>query len=126
MQFWLNVPMIPPSPNVMRRKYRNHHVYKKLREAWEYALMVAPGSSAVLAGIRKMAVAHERVSVHICIAHASLYDPDNLYGSAKVVLDAMENLRFIKKDNEEHIKLHVTQTVEKNSAAMTFVVLEGL
>jgi hypothetical protein len=124
MQFRLNVPMIPPSPNVMRRKYRNVHAYRKLRICWQNALLVVTGSSAALAAIRKMAMAHERIGVSIHILHTKQYDPDNLYGSAKVVLDAMENLRFIKKDNDEHIKLHVTQ--QENREAMTFVVLEGL
>jgi len=29
----ITVPMVPPSPNALRRRYRNLHVYK-LREAW--------------------------------------------------------------------------------------------
>jgi hypothetical protein len=126
MQFRFDVPMIPPSPNELRRKYRNPHVYKKLRLSWELALMVAPGSAVRLAGIRKMAVAHDRIGVFIRIEHTTPYDPDNLTGSVKVVLDAMKNLRFLKDDDHAHIDLHVTQTVQKNREAMTFVVLEGL
>jgi len=35
----ITVPMVPPSPNVMKRKYRHFMAYKRLREDWEKTLL---------------------------------------------------------------------------------------
>ena len=100
----LEVPDIPPSPNVVKRKYRNAHVYKKLRERWEWALLVAPclhHRKALVAQAKKVG----KLQVQITMHHSRFYDPDNLAGAQKVVLDALVNIHFLAGDSPDKIDL---------------------
>lgn len=100
--------MIPPSPNVMRRKYRHPMAYRHLRKQWEQALsgyaLVHCGTSEVNRQI-KCAEVGERFNVEITLGHSRPYDPDNLPGSLKVVLDALKNIHFIADDDAQSIEL---------------------
>lgn len=109
MTFTINVPMIPPSPNAIKRQYRNHHAYKKLRSTWENSLFIATGSAALAREIRTAATLTRKMNVTITVMHKGSYDPDNLTGSVKVVLDAMRNIGFLRNDRAKDIELHVNQ-----------------
>lgn len=106
----LRVPGVPPSPNVLRRKYRSVFAYMNLRKDWERALYWGTGGSRHVREQQTRAKV-DRMHVQIHLAHKKFYDPDNLPGSVKVVLDALKNIGFIKDDSAEHIELSVTQAI---------------
>jgi len=105
----LDIPLVPPSPNVMRRKYRSPLAYRRLRQLWETNLFHATGSAALSQKLKQQAEAKNAVA--ITVYHKKPYDPDNLTGSAKVVLDALRNIGFIKDDSARYIALTVEQVV---------------
>jgi Holliday junction resolvase RusA-like endonuclease len=95
---------VPPSPNVLRRDYRTPHAYKRLRESWEWMILAAP--CATHRAQLKAASRKVRMEVQITIYHKKSYDPDNLPGTQKVILDAMQNIGFLANDNEAKLLLH--------------------
>jgi hypothetical protein len=100
----LQVREVPPSPNVVKRVYRNPHAYKKLRGVWETALLCAPclhHRNLLKAQAKKAG----KLQVQITLHHARMYDPDNLAGAQKVVLDALTNIGFISGDSADKIDL---------------------
>jgi hypothetical protein len=100
----LEVPDIPPSPNVIKRKYRNPHAYKVLRTLWEWSLFSAPCQrhrKALVAQAKNVA----KVQVQITLHHSGVYDEDNLAGAQKVVLDALVNIGFIAGDSPAKLDL---------------------
>jgi hypothetical protein len=126
MAVTLAMPGIPPSANVLKRKYRNPHVYKKLRDGWQrtsWALVQGRDRGWLLA----MAAIGKRMRVDVTLMHGRVYDTDNAYGSVKPILDGLVNLHFLAGDSDEHIDLHVTQ--QKIRANETIIVIreaEGL
>jgi hypothetical protein len=121
----------PPTVNVLRRKYRNPFVYKKLREKWEEAIFYWAGVNGLEE--RRELLDHVsrggRVRVHITVAHKGRQgDPDNFPGVQKVILDAMTRLRLIWDDSSEHIELvpPTEQLVKGDKDAATTIELEIL
>ncbi len=100
----LEVPDIPPSPNIVKRKYRNPHVYATLRKDWEWSLLGAVGPHH-RACLKEQAKKVGKVRVQIFVHHSRLYDADNLMGAQKVVLDALTNVGFIGGDNSDKLDL---------------------
>lgn len=129
MIFNLHVPMVPPSPNEMRRKYRHPKVYMHLRKVWETSLAAAAGSSDNVRAIREMAKIH-KVRVQIIMTFGGKrkgYDPDNVQGSQKVVLDALKNIGFLFDDSKKHIDLLPPRQVDgEHFTTDTLVILEVL
>lgn len=95
------VPMVPPSGNEMRRKYRDRFAYRDLREAWR---------RTIWALARGRAVASTKKTVRIHVDHGKLYDEDNLISGCKVVFDCLKALEYIVDDSPEWIESHVTQS----------------
>lgn len=100
----LTILAVPPSPNELRRKYRNPHAYKRLREQWEHDLHYGVSCSRHRQELREHAQ-QGRLQVEITVYHARAYDPDNLQGCQKVVLDALVNIGFLADDSIQ--KLHL-------------------
>ena len=100
----ITIPMIPPSPNVLKRTYRHPHAYKRLREQWEHDLYYGVACGRHRSYLRDNAI-HGKMWVQIIIHHRKPFDPDNLQGSQKVILDALKNLRFIADDSSEKLDL---------------------
>jgi hypothetical protein len=100
----ITVPLVPPSLNVLRRKYRNCFVYKKLRTDWEHSLKYAVGSANVVKWLNVQAK-HNRMRVKVTIFHGNQYDPDNLVACLKPVLDSLRNIGFIQDDSEKWLEL---------------------
>lgn len=98
------VPMVPPSGNQMRRKYRHPFAYQKLRDGWKRTIwaMGTAGRNGVKAG-------NARLLVKIHVEHSRLYDEDNLVSGCKPILDSLKGLGYIKDDSPEHIELEITQ-----------------
>jgi hypothetical protein len=115
MTIVLEVPMVPPSPNVIKRKYRDPKVYASLRKTWQNSLFISTGSATMAQKWMNVAQRTEKVDVAIHICHPGSYDPDNLSASTKVCLDALVNIGFLKNDRERDINLSVTQSKDRPS-----------
>lgn len=100
----LEVRAVPPSPNELRRKFRNPHAYKKLRGAWEWALLgsLGPHHRQALILLAKTA---PKLRVQITFHHSREFDPDNLGGTQKIILDALTNIHFLAGDSAKEIEL---------------------
>jgi Holliday junction resolvase RusA-like endonuclease len=96
----ITVPMIPPSPNELRRKYRNPLAYKRLRESWEHSLAYAVPSASDRVALVSTG-RNRKVRVKITLFHSGKYDPDNLIGACKPVLDALKNIHYIRDDSDQ-------------------------
>jgi hypothetical protein len=102
----ITVPLVPPSPNVLKRKYRNPHAYKRLRDTWESMIFYCTplAERTLLTGWA--ASAQYKIRIRITMHHVgSARDPDNLPGSQKIVLDALKNQHFLHDDSGEWIDL---------------------
>ena len=105
----LEVRDVPPSPNVIRRKYRNPHAYKKLRTVWEWALLASPCARhrrELIAQAKKRG----KLAVQVTMHHAGRFDEDNLQGAQKIVLDSLVNIGFIAGDSPD--KIHLLPAVQ--------------
>lgn len=95
---------IPPSPNVVKREYRNPHKYQRLRKSWEWELFTAPAPHHRRALILQ-AKKPGKLWVQVEMYHARFYDPDNAIGAQKVVLDALVNIHFLAGDSPDKLDL---------------------
>jgi Holliday junction resolvase RusA-like endonuclease len=97
------VPMVPPSPNELKRKYRNPHAYQRLRNAWRDSMAY---STTIQERTYLQEFAKDTVMwVQLTIYNSRQYDPDNLVGAQKPVLDAMKSLGWIHDDSAKWIEL---------------------
>lgn len=101
----IQVREVPPSPNVIKRKYRDPHVYKRLRQNWETLLSYAVRSSQERQHWQNTVKGGERIRLEVRLYHKKLYDADNLVGSMKVVIDALKNVGYIQDDDADHFEL---------------------
>jgi hypothetical protein len=111
---------IPPSKNVLRRKYRSPHAYKKLRDGWQrhsWGLVQGPDRAWLLS----MAALGKRMRIDATLMHTRLYDTTNAHGSLDPVIDGLVNLGFLADDDVKHLDLHVTQ--QKIRADQTVLVI---
>lgn len=102
------LPGIPPSANVLKRKYRNPHAYADLRNMWQrtlWAFIQGSDRQWLLA----MADLKKKMRVDVTFAHTKMDDPDNLPGRCKVLLDGLVRNGFLANDDPAHIELHVMQ-----------------
>lgn len=99
----LTINTIPPSPNVLRRKYRTPHAYKKLRAAFEWELFSVP-SRMHRERLQQQAKCG-KMWVEMTVHHTKLYDMDNLQGSYKPILDALVNIGFLSGDSPDRLQL---------------------
>lgn len=98
----ITVPMVPPSGNVLRRKYRTPLAYASLRNAWERTIM-----AFLPAGSRPQQ--NRRMRVMVTIEHKRLYDRDNAFSGCKPVFDSLKRLGLIVDDSEQWCEQHVEQ-----------------
>ena len=101
----LNIPAIPPSPNVLRRKYRNPHVYQRLRNSWESWLLFAPQGTHERDIWRKSIAYGAKVRLNVRLYHKGTYDPDNLVGCLKPVIDALVRVKYLLDDSAKYFEL---------------------
>jgi hypothetical protein len=100
----ITVPLVPPSPNELRRKYRNPHAYRRLRKLWEDELFYGASCSRHRAELID-AAKKGRMRVQITVHHPRIFDQDNLPGALKPILDALVNIHFLANDDREHLEL---------------------
>jgi hypothetical protein len=102
------IPMLPPSGNEMRRKYRHPFAYRDLRAAWERTIraFLEPGSGSRMNAGRRMRVT-------VIIEHKRLYDADNAISGLKPLLDSLKLLSLIYDDSPRFMELEVAQVKGK-------------
>lgn len=106
----ITIPRRTPSGNEMRRKYRDRHVYAKLRQEWDWAVLT--GCPVIQKHYLETAAASKlRVQVGIHVKRLKLLDRDNFWSGLKVCFDALTRCGFIVDDSEKWIDAHVSQQV---------------
>lgn len=120
----LEIVDIPPSPNVLRRKYRSPYTYKKLRKSWEWSLLGAVGPHH--RELLRRQAAECKVQVQVTIHHSRLYDQDNAIGSLKPVLDALKNVGYLRDDNAEWLDLLPVVQVKSSRKAQKTIIKIGV
>ena len=109
MSVTILVPMVPPSGNQMRRKYRDRFNYRDLRDAWQRTIhALIQGNNK--AWLEAMARDNKAMEMFITVEHMRKYDRDNLISGVKMIPDSYQRLGFLAGDDEARLKLHVDQT----------------
>ena len=120
----LTVPLVPPSANALRRKFRHPHSYKKLREVWERSLAYAATNAEERTQLKKQASCF-KVRVRVTVTHAGEYDKDNFFAALKPVLDALIRIGYLHDDNSEWMELECEQQTHPR-VKKTTVTIEAL
>lgn len=122
MNIEFTVPRVPLSPNLMLRMHWSKR--REERNSWVPEIIVAQSPES-LEWMRLWARKNRKVKVKITIYHKRLFDPDNLYGSVKYILDVMQMLEFLKDDSPRWMKLKVYQRLVKKPKAPRTVIQVG-
>lgn len=101
----VTVYAVPPSPNVLRRQYRMPHAYKKLRDSWQHDLYYGIDGASRRLQWQRIIAGNVRVKLSAMLYHKKLYDPDNLIGSMKPVLDALVRVGYLKGDSANELEI---------------------
>lgn len=118
----ISVPLVPPSPNELRRKYKHPHAYRKLRKLWEQELFYGASSARHRNEQIFFADHGVKMRVRITVFHAREFDADNLAGAQKPILDALVNIGFIKDDSSIHLELDPPeQTISKEKKTVIYI-----
>jgi hypothetical protein len=117
----LNIGGIPPSANVLKRKYRNPHAYAKLRDEWQRSIYYS-ASPHTRSWLEAMAKLGKKMRVKITLQHKKEYDKDNAYGGCKPLIDALVRLKWLADDDNDHLDETVDQ--EQINTLMTRIYIE--
>lgn len=104
-----------PSPNEMLRWHWTQRHKLKLDYGWS---LVAEGARDK----KNQAKDKEKRRVEIYSYRKQLLDPDNLYGSVKLLLDAMIDMKLIYDDSLEYLSLSVYQEIDKKNPRTEIVI----
>lgn len=116
------IPRVPLSPNRMLRMHWAKR--RKEQNSW-VPEMFASLSPENTEWMRLWARRDKKVKVKITVHHKRLFDPDNLYGSVKFILDVMRHLGFLKDDSPKWLKLKVYQRLVKKPRQPRTVIQVG-
>ena len=98
------IPVTIPSANQLLRM----HYQARKRLMWEFMWEIRA------AGIESRGNAgREKRTVRITSYRGRMLDKDNLYGGAKVCLDAIKKMNLIRDDSPKWIELEVIQVSER-------------
>lgn len=103
----ISLPIVTLSPNKMLRMHWSERY--KLQKDYGYLI------NAAIEDKHKVKYRPERRKVEICSYRKQLLDPDNLYGSVKLLLDAMEGAELIWVDSPEYLSLSVSQEIDSRN-----------
>ena len=124
----LEVPMVPPSGDELRRKYRTVFAYRDLRMAWEKALLICCGSAITRKYLQCQALeahcAYEKLKVAVTIYRAKILDDDNCVAGLKPCLDSLEENGFIYSDEPKDIELPRPQQIIEPKRRLRRTVIE--
>jgi hypothetical protein len=114
----IHLPVV--SHNVLRRKYRNPHAYRKLRNDYGWALKAANAASKLgqATGPRRVLI------IRLMGKGAQRFDPDNLAGGAKPLVDELVTLGVLIDDTDAAAT--ITYSQRKTGATGTRIEVEDL
>jgi hypothetical protein len=114
----LAIPVEVVSANVLRRRFRHPHAYRKLRHSYGWALL----AEAINQGA-PMADGPRRVRITRIIGKGGrMFDPDNLVGGAKPLVDELVAARLIVDDTAAAAEIEYAQ--ERGPVAGTRIEIE--
>ena len=118
---------MPPSLNeLITGKYRNHHARRRLREAWEQELIAVIGPD-IRRKVREFINETDpprKMRLNLFVGRKRLLDPDNLYGGAKPVIDAIKKVALLYDDSVAYINLEIHQYSCGKAKPSTLITLE--
>ena len=122
----IEVPDIPPSGNELRRDYKNHHVYKRLRELWEmWTFVRCPKESRITLAKYMVENGPIKMRVHIHQKRHGELDYDNMVSGCKPVLDSLRRNNYISEDKPKWLESSYTQEkIKKKEQTQTIITLE--
>lgn len=104
-KFGSGIPSLP-SPNMVHRWLRLGQRWRfgDLSKAYSLAILEAKAMRGVPWGVPAT-----RVRVTVCRSASRLFDPDNLTGSVKSLLDSLVKAGIVVNDRPENLSLAVSQ-----------------
>ena len=122
-QSWVfDLPVDIPSGNELRRKYRNPHVYARLRGEFEWALFAVKYVSTIpkATGPRKVTL------TRLIPKGGRVYDNDNLVTGAKPAIDSMVKAGLLLGDAPHQVTVEYQQDRCSLGGGGTRVAIEEL
>lgn len=118
----ITIDELTPSQNVLVRRFKNAHVYKKLRTRLAGWLMVEMTNLRIprATGRRRLEI------VRIVRSKRYLLDRGNFVGGCKPLLDAAILRGLIRDDREEWLDDHYRQEVDPARAGRTTIIVSDL
>lgn len=102
MNYFIQVPLVPPSPN--NNEWRHHMAKSRLRQRWREELFLGVATARFRNELKALA-RKNKMRVEVTVHHAHITDDDNLVAGLKPVLDGLKWLGYIKDDSPEHLEL---------------------
>jgi len=103
----ITLPIVTNSPNRLLRMHWTERY--KLQKDYGYLI------KAAIEDKHRIKYMYEYRKVEIFSYRKQLLDPDNLVGSVKLLLDAIEEAGLIWKDSSEYLSLSVFQEIDKKN-----------
>lgn len=113
----IELPIVTNSPNRLLRMHWSERY--KLQKDYGYLL------NAAIEDKHRIKNMYERRRVEIYSYRKQLLDNDNLYGSVKILLDAIQEAGLIWDDNLEYLSLSVSQEVDRKNPRTEIVIKES-
>lgn len=95
--------------------------YRKLRQQWEHDLYYGVDGATRRDQWKRAVSGNVRVTLSATLYHKKPYDPDNLPGSLKPVLDALVNIGYLKNDSSKELALGEIRQVVSSDLKTTIV-----
>jgi len=107
------LPIVTNSPNRLLRMYWTER-YKIQKD---YGILL----NAAIEDKHKVKTEQPR-RVEIYSFRKQLLDPDNLYGSCKLLIDAMQQVGLIWDDNSDYLSLSVFQEIDRHNPRTEIII----
>lgn len=129
----ITVPLVPPSANKLLRMHWAKR--RNLKQEWVEWLCAGMnqaehnGQRKEVYALRHAVTSLKKVAMEICFYHSRNDDADNLWGRAKLVLDAAKYKKgagLIFDDDAAHLQLDVLQAPYPRKQAHTGITLRPL
>jgi Holliday junction resolvase RusA-like endonuclease len=89
---------------------------KRLRSNAAWSIVAAAANAGSELPPAEQGPPEIRMRVHLTICRRRRFDPDNVHGGIKILLDAMRDLALIKNDSPKWLDLKVDQKLEPDKA----------
>ncbi len=103
---------LPPSINKLLRTHWAERHKQALAYGWEMRAAIAKDDINVLKAWRDLGL---KLRVTMQVSTPREYDQDNVQSLAKIPLDAMKSMQWIRDDGPAYVQLAVTQQVGKKA-----------